>query len=85
MIDCFYMPICSRCGVNYGIDREGVAPPLHNEPECDLFLSVILKERERIAKLIEGKVMPKEYEGVAGFQPWKKTVEDLASEIRKLD
>lgn len=40
------------------------------------------EERERIAKLIESKAMPKEYEGVAGFQPWKTTVEALAKEIR---
>lgn len=39
-------------------------------------------ETERIAKLIEAKVMPKEYEGVPGFQPWKATIEALAKEIR---
>lgn len=41
------------------------------------------EERERCAKAIEATVMPKEYEGVAGFQPWADTVKMLTKKIRE--
>lgn len=40
-------------------------------------------EQERIAKLIESQVWPKEYEMFPGFQSWKVTVEVLAKQVRE--
>jgi transcription elongation GreA/GreB family factor len=46
------MTICRKCGVDYGIPGFG-APPQHNPVECEMFVSVTLKERERCAKIAE--------------------------------